>query len=221
MSVGEICQIPEDREWQGVHYNGISINVPQSQIEIDKPTKSLSYNIEDVMSEHHWIGCEQASNPLARQKSYNSVVGYSMKNILVCLTHAFVCIEYPTSRNVFNLCQCFSKYRWKFGSLIVTLNFFNIFSIMRMQEAGLIQKWKQKWWPSADKCSGSGRTSSATTLGLDSLAGPFFVYISVTSIAIVSLIIETVWSSKRVEDFRAKLRLKFKPQIVEKQTKSH
>ncbi|XP_067672970.1 glutamate receptor ionotropic, delta-1-like [Haliotis asinina] len=64
------------------------------------------------------------------------------------------------------------------------------YNIMKMQEAGLIDKWKQKWWPSSDKCSGSERTSSATILGLDSLAGPFLIYASVVGVALLCLILE-------------------------------
>ncbi|XP_046352525.2 glutamate receptor-like [Haliotis rufescens] len=64
------------------------------------------------------------------------------------------------------------------------------YNIMKMQEAGLIDKWKQKWWPSSDKCSGSERTSSATILGLDSLAGPFLIYASVVGVALLCLIFE-------------------------------
>ncbi|KAJ8318254.1 hypothetical protein KUTeg_003345 [Tegillarca granosa] len=49
------------------------------------------------------------------------------------------------------------------------------YSIMRMQEAGLMEKWRQKWWSSSEQCSSSDRTSSAQVLGLDSLAGPFLI----------------------------------------------
>ncbi|XP_050390556.2 glutamate receptor 4 [Patella vulgata] len=70
------------------------------------------------------------------------------------------------------------------------------YHIMKMQEAGLIDKWKQKWWPSSDQCSGSDRTSQAQTLGLESLAGPFFIFLSVAGSAGILLLIELVYYSK-------------------------
>ncbi|XP_069125666.1 glutamate receptor ionotropic, kainate 2-like [Argopecten irradians] len=69
------------------------------------------------------------------------------------------------------------------------LDSFN-YNIMRMQEAGLIEKWRQKWWPRSDQCSVSDRTSSATALGIDSLAGPFLVYVCIAALSFVCLLIE-------------------------------
>ncbi|OWF36887.1 Glutamate receptor 3 [Mizuhopecten yessoensis] len=69
------------------------------------------------------------------------------------------------------------------------LDSFN-YNIMRMQEAGLIEKWRQKWWPRSDQCSVSGRTSSATALGIDSLAGPFLVYVCIAALSFVCLLFE-------------------------------
>ena len=61
---------------------------------------------------------------------------------------------------------------------------------MRMQEAGLIEKWRMKWWLRSDRCSGPSRKSSAQTLGLDSLAGPFLIYASVAVLSVVCFIAE-------------------------------
>lgn len=97
-------------------------------------------------------------------------------------------LEYRfTSKNLL-----FYKLRESISGFFITLKkyAFYFFSIMKMQEAGLIDKWKQKWWPSSDKCSGSERTSSATILGLDSLAGPFLIYASVVGVALLCLILE-------------------------------
>ncbi|XP_033737179.1 glutamate receptor ionotropic, delta-1-like [Pecten maximus] len=69
------------------------------------------------------------------------------------------------------------------------LDCFN-YNIMRMQEAGLIEKWRQVWWPRSDQCSVSDRTSSATALGIDSLAGPFLVYVCIAALSFVCLLFE-------------------------------
>ncbi|XP_041364195.1 glutamate receptor ionotropic, delta-2-like [Gigantopelta aegis] len=74
------------------------------------------------------------------------------------------------------------------------------YSIMKMQEAGLMDKWKQKWWPNADQCSGSDRTSSAKVLGLDSLAGPFIIYLAVVGTAFSFLFFEVVLRSRPVRE---------------------
>lgn len=59
-----------------------------------------------------------------------------------------------------------------------------------MQEAGLMEKWRQKWWSSTEQCVSSDRTSSAQVLGLDSLAGPFLVYLSVAGLSFICLLFE-------------------------------
>ncbi|KAK3089561.1 hypothetical protein FSP39_004629, partial [Pinctada imbricata] len=70
--------------------------------------------------------------------------------------------------------------------------------IMRMQEAGLVEKWYQKWWTSTvDNCLNIGRTSSAKTLDIDSLSGLFIVYVSIVAISLISLIIEVFVIKRR------------------------
>ncbi|CAG2184585.1 unnamed protein product [Mytilus edulis] len=83
------------------------------------------------------------------------------------------------------------------------LNAFNI-AIMKMTEAGLIQKWREIWWPKSesDSCSSTDRSGSAQSLGLDSLYGLFYVYFSVVGIAILSFIVELLCSTKTCRKLR-------------------
>ncbi|XP_052071213.1 glutamate receptor 3-like [Mytilus californianus] len=46
------------------------------------------------------------------------------------------------------------------------LNAFNL-AILKMNEAGLIEKWRKQWWSLSDDCTSSNRTGSARSLGLD------------------------------------------------------
>ncbi|XP_052069391.1 glutamate receptor-like [Mytilus californianus] len=77
------------------------------------------------------------------------------------------------------------------------LNAFNI-AIMKMTEAGLIEKWREKWWPKSesDSCTSTDRSGSAQSLGLDSLFGLFYVYFGVVGIAVLSFIVELICSTK-------------------------
>lgn len=56
---------------------------------------------------------------------------------------------------------------------------------MKMQEAGMTERWKEEWWPSLESCSSQARTSGAKPLGMDSLAGLFYVYLAVAGISII------------------------------------
>lgn len=77
---------------------------------------------------------------------------------------------------------------------------------MRMQEAGLLEKWKQEWWPSSDQCSTADRTSDAETLQLDSLSGPFVIYAIVIGLAVAVLILEIFMKSDRMKKYRPKIK---------------
>jgi hypothetical protein len=46
--------------------------------------------------------------------------------------------------------------------------------MMKMQEAGMMERWKDEWWSTIDSCSASTRSSGAQSLGMDSLAGLFY-----------------------------------------------
>lgn len=82
----------------------------------------------------------------------------------------------------------------------------HINSIMRMQEAGLLEKWKQEWWPSSDQCSTADRTSEAETLNLDSLSGPFVIYAIVIGLAVAVLLLEICMKSSIMKKCRPKLK---------------
>ena len=57
-----------------------------------------------------------------------------------------------------------------------------LFSLSQLLEAGFLEMWKKKWWPSSQKCSGTGPTSSAQSLELPAMSG-IFVLVSVMAIA--------------------------------------
>ncbi|XP_076075595.1 glutamate receptor-like isoform X1 [Mytilus galloprovincialis] len=84
------------------------------------------------------------------------------------------------------------------------LNAFNI-AIMKMTEAGLIQKWREIWWPKSesDSCTSTDRSGSAQSLGLDSLYGLFYVYFGVVGIAVLSFIVELICSTKTCRQYIA------------------
>ena len=46
-----------------------------------------------------------------------------------------------------------------------------------MQVAGLIQKWKQDYWPKKDKCSSTayGGSGETRTVSLTDMQGSFFI----------------------------------------------
>lgn len=74
-----------------------------------------------------------------------------------------------------------------------------------MTEAGLIQKWREIWWPKSesDSCTSTDRSGSAQSLGLDSLYGLFYVYFGVVGIAVLSFIIELIFSTKTCRQYIA------------------
>lgn len=66
-----------------------------------------------------------------------------------------------------------------------------------MQEAGLIERWRQKWWSTSDTCSTSGPASPASQakrLGLDSTGGPFIIFAIAAALACVCLLVEVILS---------------------------
>lgn len=69
-----------------------------------------------------------------------------------------------------------------------------ICSIIKMQEAGLITRWRQKWWRSSDKCGSGGIKSNADGLGLDSTGGPFLIFLFSVVIAFLGLVGEVILS---------------------------
>ncbi|CAC5390408.1 GRIA4 [Mytilus coruscus] len=80
------------------------------------------------------------------------------------------------------------------------LNAFNL-AILKMNEAGLIEKWRKQWWSLSDDCTSSDRTGSAQSLGLDSIVGLYYVYFGVVGLAIISFLIELLCSRKTVQQW--------------------
>ena len=59
-------------------------------------------------------------------------------------------------------------------------------------EAGLIDKWRRKWWSSKDVCSHDVAVSRVRSLKLDTTAGPFILYAGTTVLAVLILLVERV-----------------------------
>ncbi|GAB1609012.1 glutamate receptor ionotropic, delta-2-like, partial, partial [Argonauta hians] len=72
------------------------------------------------------------------------------------------------------------------------------YGIRKLQEAGLIEKWKHKWFFDSKKCSQDGPASDP--LGLRSLAGPYFIYLGFVGLGFIILVAEGAYTvySKRV-----------------------
>ena len=64
------------------------------------------------------------------------------------------------------------------------------FSMMKMQEAGMMERWKDEWWSTINSCSASTRSSGAQSLGMDSLAGLFYVYVSIAALSVIVFVSE-------------------------------
>ena len=62
-----------------------------------------------------------------------------------------------------------------------------------MMEAGLIDKFKRKWWSSNVVCTGEVTLSTVQSLKLDTTAGPFILYAATTLLSILLLAGERVW----------------------------
>ena len=61
--------------------------------------------------------------------------------------------------------------------------------MMKMQEAGMMERWKDEWWSTINSCSAS-TTSGAQSLGMDSLAGLFYVYVSIATLSVIVFVSE-------------------------------
>ena len=48
-----------------------------------------------------------------------------------------------------------------------------LFSLSQLLEAGFVEMWKKKWWPTSQTCSDTGPTSSALSLELPAVSGIF------------------------------------------------
>ncbi|XP_076446405.1 glutamate receptor 4-like [Babylonia areolata] len=66
------------------------------------------------------------------------------------------------------------------------------YSIIKLMEAGLLDKWRRKWWSAKDVCSQDLAVSRVQSLKLDSTAGPFILYACTTVLAFLALLGEKV-----------------------------
>ncbi len=64
------------------------------------------------------------------------------------------------------------------------------FSVVKMQEAGLIERWKTVRWRPSGSCGGTGPSSSSQSLTLVDLGGIFGVVGVMSSIAVLFLAAE-------------------------------
>ena len=64
------------------------------------------------------------------------------------------------------------------------------FSIIKMQEAGLIERWRKNWWSSDSPCSSSAPKSSAETLDAMSLGGAFIAVMIAAGLAAIAAFLE-------------------------------
>ncbi|XP_076446669.1 uncharacterized protein LOC143283995 [Babylonia areolata] len=71
------------------------------------------------------------------------------------------------------------------------------YNIMKMQEAGLMDKWRHRWWSSPDTCSSTDRTSTAKELDWVSLSGLFYIFLGVTATAILCRVLEVLLRSEK------------------------
>ncbi|XP_061182395.1 glutamate receptor ionotropic, delta-1-like [Saccostrea echinata] len=70
---------------------------------------------------------------------------------------------------------------------------FNLHMIT-MIEAGLIAKFRSKWWPLGSECDALSSKKSATELQIDSMAGIFIVYGAFTGLAILAFVAEILFA---------------------------
>ncbi|XP_076075814.1 glutamate receptor 2-like [Mytilus galloprovincialis] len=85
---------------------------------------------------------------------------------------------------------------------------FNL-NILKMHEAGMTERWKDKWWPKINTCSTVSRTGGANPLGMDSIAGVFLVYVSVVGVAIITFLLNLFWQTyifKRYKTYLAPIK---------------
>lgn len=56
-----------------------------------------------------------------------------------------------------------------------------------MHEAGMMERWKEKWWSKINTCAMVSRTGGAKPLDMDSIAGLFYVYFGIVGVAVLAL----------------------------------
>ncbi|XP_046574829.1 glutamate receptor ionotropic, kainate 3-like [Haliotis rubra] len=67
------------------------------------------------------------------------------------------------------------------------------FNLIQLQEAGLIGKWRRRWWSPSSMCPTSSQTSTVQSLELESTSGPFLVFAGSTTCALLCLGVECVY----------------------------
>ncbi|XP_048248356.1 glutamate receptor ionotropic, delta-2-like isoform X2 [Haliotis rufescens] len=60
-------------------------------------------------------------------------------------------------------------------------------NLIQLQEAGLTEKWRRKWWSSSATCPTSSQASTVQSLELESTSGPFLVFAGSTTLSLLCL----------------------------------
>nr|KAG5713493.1 hypothetical protein BaRGS_025041 [Batillaria attramentaria] len=75
------------------------------------------------------------------------------------------------------------------------------YNIMKMHEAGLVDKWRQRWWSSPDPCTNTDRTSAAKKLDWPSLSGLFYIFLGTASVSILFRFLEFWLQGEKISRF--------------------
>ncbi|XP_071107299.1 glutamate receptor ionotropic, kainate 3-like [Haliotis cracherodii] len=66
-------------------------------------------------------------------------------------------------------------------------------NLIQLQESGLTDKWRRKWWSTSATCPTSSQASTVQSLELESTSGPFLVFAGSTTLALLCLGVECVY----------------------------
>ncbi|XP_048256856.1 glutamate receptor ionotropic, kainate 3-like [Haliotis rufescens] len=66
-------------------------------------------------------------------------------------------------------------------------------NLIQLQEAGLTEKWRHRWWSPSATCPTSSQASTVQSLELESTSGPFLVFAGSTTLALLCLGVECVY----------------------------
>ncbi|CAH1794110.1 unnamed protein product, partial [Owenia fusiformis] len=73
-------------------------------------------------------------------------------------------------------------------------------NIVRLQEAGLVERWKQKWWQSRDECTNNKEQKVPDPLNIQTLSGAFATLALASFVASIVVAIECVCFKRRRRD---------------------
>lgn len=84
--------------------------------------------------------------------------------------------------------------------------FFMIPRIMKLQESGIIDGWRMKWWSSqGNKCKANSQVNAVDQLDLLYLAGPFFIFLGAMTLSIILVVIEKICIADKCRSLRGAL----------------